>query len=226
MAGGGSSLTLPALILLGLDSATANGTNRISILFQNAAAVLSFRRRREAYFRESLSLTAWTIPGAVAGAVFAVSVDDLWFQQILAVVLIGVAATMFFNPVSSADRAGGERKSWWIYPALFLTGFYGGFIQVGVGFLFMTALYHLGKMSLIRVNVHKVFIILLYTIPALGVFIWRGKINWIAGLVLAGGSVIGGWWSAGFAVQKGERWIRALLVAAMILTALKLAGVF
>ena len=105
-------------------------------------------------------------------------------------------------------------------------GFYGGFLQIGVGFLFMAALFHLLRVDLITVNMHKVFIILIYTLPALVIFMWTGNVNWKYGLILAAGNAFGGWWGAHVAVKGGERAIRIILAVAISIMALKLFGLF
>ena len=74
MAGGGSMITLPLLIFLGLPVAAANGTNRVAILVQNIAAVGSFRSQGYADFKNGLAFGAATIPGALVGAFAAVRV--------------------------------------------------------------------------------------------------------------------------------------------------------
>ena len=89
MAGGGSSLTLPALIFLGLDGAAANGTNRVGILIQSLFATLSFRKEKITGLNLSLRLAALTIPGAVLGAAVAVRISDAWFERILGRIMIG-----------------------------------------------------------------------------------------------------------------------------------------
>ena len=117
-------------------------------------------------------------------------------------------------------------KTWVIYPVMFGIGFYGGFIQAGVGFLFMAALYHILKLDLVHVNMHKVFIVMVYTIPALCIFVFTGNVNWILGLCLAVGNSFGAWWGAHFAVKGGEKIIRYILAVAILIMALKLLGVF
>ena len=71
MAGGGSSLTLPVLIFMGLDGAMANGTNRIALVLQCFFAVLSFRKRQFHQYERSLQLSLLTLPGAIIGALLA-----------------------------------------------------------------------------------------------------------------------------------------------------------
>ena len=109
---------------------------------------------------------------------------------------------------------------------MFGIGFYGGFIQVGVGFLIMAALFHLLRLDLVFVNMHKVFIVFIYTLPALGIFIWSENVDWKWGLSLAAGNSCGAWWAAQLAVKKGDRIIRWILLIALFIMALKLLNLF
>ncbi len=225
-AGGGSSLTLPALYFMGLDWAAANGTNRIALILQNIFAVGSFQKNKVFELKSSLILAVFTLPGAVLGALLATRVSNLLFQRILGIVLIFIVISMLFSRSYRKNSIQPGKKNWLIYPALLGIGFYGGFIQVGVGFLFMAALYHLLHENLIKVNMQKVFIILIYTIAALSVFSLTGNVNWTYGLVLAAGNALGGWWGAHFAVKGGEKFIRIILGLGIFLIALKLFNIF
>lgn len=225
MAGGGSSLTLPALILLGLDGATANGTNRVGIAIQSVFSVLAFHQEKISRLRQSLIFSACTVPGAVIGVIVAVRISDEWFQRILGIVMIGVVISMMWPRGKKVTTLEGT-PSWWVYPALVGVGFYGGFIQVGVGILIMAVLYHLLRMDLVFVNAHKVMIVLVYTLPALLIFAWTGHVDWPLGLSLATGNAVGGWWAAKWAVRGGEQVIRYVLIAAVLLMALKILGAF
>ena len=225
MAGGGSSLTLPALIFLGLDGATANGTNRIAIIVQSIFATLSFRQDKVTRLRTSLRLSLWTLPGAVLGAVVAVRISDAWFERILGLVLVGVVISMLLPRGERATTAEGIQSAW-IHPVMFAIGFYGGFIQVGVGFLLMAALYHLLRLDLVFVNAHKVVIVLVYTLPTLVIFAWTDNIDWLLGLDLAVGNAVGAYGAARLAVRRGERLVRIVLVVAVLIMAAKILGLF
>ena len=230
MAGGGSTLTLPALIFLGLDGATANGTNRIAIFIQNIAAILSFRGENVHQFRTSFKLAVWTLPGAIIGAMAAVRISDEWFQKILGIVLIFVVISMMFSPSGKKGDFLSEaqliKRTWFVYPSLFMVGFYGGFIQVGIGFILMAILFHLMRLDLLLVNMHKVFIVLVYTLPALLIFIWNGNVDWALGLSLAAGNSFGAWWAAKLSVKKGDRFIRYFLFVAVLFMAGKLLELY
>ncbi len=101
-------------------------------------------------------------------------------------------------------------------------GFYGGFIQAGVGFLIMGALHNFMKLDLVRVNLHKVFIVGVGAFAALIVFIMHGKVWWMTGLCLAFGNSLGGWVGSQLTITKGETFIRRVLYIALLAMAVKL----
>lgn len=228
MAGGGSTLSLPVLIFMGLDATTANGTNRIAILLQNVSATLSFRRQQVTEFKFGLKMSLFTLPGAIAGAIFAVEINDALFEKILGVVMILVVLTMIFSggKKQNMQDIAESKFRWLIYPAMIGVGFYGGFIQVGVGYLLMASLFYILRLDLVRVNMYKVLIVLVYTVPAFLIFVVNGKVNWILGLALAAGNATGGWISAHLAVKKGDKLIRIVLIVAIIIMSLKLLNLF
>lgn len=225
LAGGGSTITLPLLIFLGLDAGTANGTNRVAILVQNVSAVLSFKSDRKTRLKKSLSYGLWTIPGAVLGAFTAANIEDAVFEKILAGFLVAVVVTMLFPKKNSYTDQIIDRKSFWTGPALLCIGFYGGFIQLGVGFLLMAVFVHLLKLDLLTTTVHKITIVLLYTIPALLMFAVMDRINWELGLVLAAGNAAGALIAAKIAIRRGEKVIRIVMVIAALIMVLRILDV-
>lgn len=224
MAGGGSTITLPVLIFLGLDSPLANGTNRLAVFIQNIAGALSFRQENYSDLKTSFKLAGFALPGAIAGAILAVKMDSLLFQRILAFFILFIIITVIIPKKPDASTPSNNRPvhAWLIYPAMLGIGFIGGFHQVGIGFLMIAALRHIQKMDLVRINMHKTAVFTIYTIPAMFVFIWTGNVNWQLGLALAAGNATGGWWAAKISVKRGERVIRVALVIAMLMMAIKL----
>jgi len=224
MAGGGSLLTLPLLIFLGLPVAVANGTNRVAILVQNAAAVAAFRGLGERGIREGLGWALATVPGAVVGAWLAVRVDERLFRALLAAVLvlgvIGLLAPAGRGPVTAA----GPLRRGAALLALVAIGFYGGFVQAGVGFLLMLVLHQIVGLSLVRTNVHKVLIVLVFSLPALAVFIVAGSVAWPAAAVLSAGNALGAVAATRVAVRGGDRPIRVVVGVTLLLMAARLAG--
>jgi len=224
LAGGGSLLTLPLLIFMGLPGAMANGTNRIAIFCQNIFAIRGFRKRGMLPMQLALLCTPPALIGSWLGANLAISLDDLLFKRILALIMIGV---MIFTAVDPARRfrtedvAFGTMRKLVLAVSFFFVGIYGGFVQAGVGFLVITALLVHG-LDLVRINAIKVFVIFTYTFIALGVFIWHGQVDWALGLALAAGNSLGGMIGPRLAVAKGHDWIKKVVTVTVLVFALKL----
>ena len=225
LAGGGSLLTLPILIFLGLPTAVANGTNRIAIVAQCAFAVAGFKKKGVSNFKLSLLLSTPAIIGAIIGAYFAVDISDVLFRRVLAVIMLLVLGLILWNPrqdSSGNSNSLGRRQLITAMTVFFFIGIYGGFIQVGVGFIIIAALTTITKFNLVVTNSHKVFIAGIYTIFALIVFAFNGKVCWKIGLCLAAGMGLGGWIGSHWAVKKGERWIRVVLTICVVAMVIKL----
>ena len=225
VAGGGSLLSLPTLIFLGLPPAVANGTNRVAIFMQNISGVTGFRSKGVFIFPYSLWVGISAFLGAIIGAKISVELDDKTFNQIIAIVMVGVVIVTVINPGSRVGKAIEDlsKKAQIIgVITFFFIGIYGGFIQAGVGFIILGSLTFINKMSLVRANSVKVFAVLIYTISALAVFIIEDKIDWLYGLVLAIGNMTGAWIASRWSVEKGDVWIKRFLIVTVSIMAIKL----
>ncbi|MEH6608126.1 MAG: sulfite exporter TauE/SafE family protein [Halioglobus sp.] len=225
MAGGGSLITLPVMIFMGLPGPVANGTNRIAILAQNLSAIAAFFRRGFAEFRLSISLAACAIPGAIVGSMLGVNLEGESFNRLLALVMIAVMLIMHFDRNRGPGDPNSEPTRQQLVRGHLLmvaVGFWGGFIQVGVGFIIMPVLNRVMGLDLVRTNMHKVFIIAVYTAVALAVFASQVELLWVFGAALALGNAIGGYLGAHFAVSKGERLIKLILNLVLIVFIAKL----
>ena len=225
VAGGGSLLSLPVLIFLGLPPVMANATNRVAILFQNAFAVRGFQSKGVNAFPYAYWLSGSAILGAVIGAKIVVEINGDLFNKILAIVMMAVILVTVFKPLKSAGSTTERlaKKDQIIGTvAFFFVGIYGGFIQAGVGFLVIAVLSGVNNFSLVKTNSAKVFVIMVYSVAALAVFIYEDVIHWTYGLVLAVGNSAGGWFGSRWQVDKGDQWIRIFLIVTVSIMAIKL----
>lgn len=225
LAGGGSLLTLPMLIFIGLPPSVANGTNRIAIIIQNIAAVLGFKSKGISTFPFNTYLGISALLGALIGAQIAVDIKGVLFNKILAIIMIVVVLIIVFKPkINLRDME--ERMTgkylWLGIITFFFFGIYGGFINAGLGFLILLFLHYVNKMSLVRSNAAKVAIVLIYTLGALVVFIFNDKINWTIGFILSIGNAIGAWIASRWSVKKGDKMIKIFLFIMVAVMATKL----
>lgn len=225
MAGGGSLLTLPLLIFLGLPPATANGTNRIAIIVSASSATLGFRSKNISSFPLSIYLGIAAFFGALIGSRIAVEIDGLLFNKILAIIMIVVVVLMVFKPNYKADllqaRTTGNMLIWSMV-AFFFIGIYGGFINAGIGFIIMLFLNYVNKLDLVRVNATKVTLVLIYTTAALATFILSGHIDLKYGIALAVGNAAGAFFASRYAVKKGEGVIKTVMMIMVVAMSVKL----
>ncbi len=224
IAGGGSFLTVPLLIFLGLPPTVANGTNRVGILLQNVSAVWGFHRHQVVDWRYVLWAALPATFGALLGSWGAVVIGEQAFKNFLALVMIIVTLWTLWDPLKGTKRErplAEKPRIGWLAFGFFLVGIYGGFVQAGVGFLIL-ATTTLAGLDLVRGNAVKVLSILIYTFLALGVFAWQHKVNWPLGLTLAAGTVVGGQLGVHLTVLKGHQWVKRVVTVVVILLAVKL----
>ena len=225
LAGGGSLITLPLLIFLGLPSADANASNRVGIFVQNIFAVRGFKSKGVSVFPYGYYIAATAMVGAVIGAYIAVDISGQLFNRILAVIMIIVIIVTVLKPMlfklKTEEIFNRNREATSIL-LFFGVGLYGGFIQAGIGFLMIAILTNIHGLNMAKTNSLKVFVALSYTALALIVFILEDKIRWEYGLSLAAGTSLGGWCASRWSVDKDDKWIRLFLVVTVVGLAIKL----
>lgn len=221
LAGGGSFLTLPVLIFLGLPPGLANGTNRVAIFLQNVSAVISFRRQGVLDWQSLSWATLPAILGAAVGAGFALWISDAAFQRVLAFLMVAVSLWTLGSSKEQEQAHKAPPPTLVLASGFFLAGVYGGFVQAGVGFLILAVTTAAG-LDLVRGNAVKVLAILGLTGLALVIFAWQGRVDWLLGLCLASGTSVGGVLGARLTVLKGHRWVKRVVTALVVVFALKL----
>ncbi len=230
LAGGGSLLTLPALLFFGLPAGVANGTNRVGVIVQSAVAALRFRRGDALPVGLILRLAPPMVVGAIAGAWVSVDVDEALFRRIIGVAMLVMVGVVLLEPKALLSRIQARlpaRGAWLVQIAVFAAlGFYAGFLQAGVGVFALSAIVLLCGTDLVRGNAVKVGLVGIVTVPALAVFIWQDLVAWGPGLSVAAGQVFGGWFGARLTLTRGAGFVRFVLAAVVVVSASKLLGVW
>lgn len=228
MAGGGSVISLSVLLMMGLPANVANGTNRIAIVLQNIAATSSFHAQQKLDVKRGLWLALPAVAGAIVGAVIAADVDQGIIEKAIGVVLLFMLFFILYKPqrwLQEQLQLTSQKVSFTQMLVFFFIGVYGGFIQVGVGYFLLAGLVLNAGYELVKANALKVFIVLLYTPLAIVVFVLNNQVDWLYGITLAVGTVMGGVLGTRLAVSKGAGFVRWIIVVVIILMSLKLFGI-
>jgi uncharacterized membrane protein YfcA len=227
LAGSGSLITLPLLMFIGLPANVANGTNRIGILLQSAVGAASFRQGRVFEYREGLWLALPATAGSLIGAIAAVNLSSKVMEAIIGGLLLFMFFMVLYKPEKWITEKAGTisgRPKFWQLVIFFFIGLYGGFIQAGVGFILLAGLVLGAGVNLTKANALKVFIVFVYTLVAIVVFIMNRQVNYLAGFVLASGSMVGAYIATKFAIRSGPRIVRVILLVIILVSALKYIG--
>ena len=215
IAGGGSNLTLPALMMLGLPADIANGTNRVAILMQSLVGVAGYDKYDTLDRPAVIPILIPTIIGGIVGALTASVIPNLFLKPILLGTILTMSVIILIRPDVIAPPEGTPTRSpnehlsaWW---ALFAAGVYGGFIQAGVGFILIAALAGGLRYDLIRANALKMACTLAFTMVVVAIFIAFDQVWWAPGIVLAVGSMAGAHLAVKIAIRTSQQSIKWFL---------------
>jgi uncharacterized membrane protein YfcA len=224
LAGSGSLLTLPLLILLGLPANVANATNRVGVVLQNVVAVATFRRRGVLPLTGSWKLLVPSVIGGIVGAELAVDLDEALLRQTIGVLMLVLLVLMVLRPERWIATQAVQREPRLLVevPLFFAIGVYGGFIQVSVGLFLLASLVLGAGYNVVGANAMKNLIVLVFTAAALVVFVVNDQVDWTLGVLLGAGQAFGAWAAAHVAVERGARFVRWFVIVVTIGSALAL----
>ncbi|WP_200761504.1 sulfite exporter TauE/SafE family protein [Poriferisphaera corsica] len=224
MAGGGSFLTLPALMFFfDLSPKAANATNRLSVLLQTGTSTAMFHKHGFTDIRLAFKLLLPALCGSTLGGYITEILPADWFSLVFGGAMLTMAIVLFFKPrlLLATDRHPMQNPAGEFF-TFFLIGIYGGFLQAGVGLLLLVGLTMFHPKDLAKSNAVKVTIAFLQTFPPIAIFAWHGQIVWGYGLLLALGTMTGAVIGAKFAIKKGAKSVFTFVVIVAILTSIKL----
>ena len=205
LAGNGSVITLTILTeLLGLPPNLANGTNRIGVFTQTSVAAAVFYKNRKlnpVHIKKYL----WPIClGAIAGGVLALNISNEHFRAVFRFMMVFMLIAVLVKPkhwLKATNENFKPKLIIWM-PLLFVLGFYGGFIQMGMGVFFLIIMVLGMRVNIIESNAFKGLVIGAYTLIVIGMFHFQGLIDWKIGGIMAIGQTLGGWLTARFASRS------------------------
>ncbi len=229
LAGGGSIVSLSVLMMLGLPAPIANATNRVAITIQTFTATASFRQQKVLPLRKAIRLAIPAAIGAILGAWFAVDLNEEVFEKAIGVVMLIMLLFILFNPnkyIYGRKQIIEKPLTWKTYLLFFAIGIYGGFLHMGVGYFLLGGIVIGAGYDLVKANAIKVFIVLAYVPFSLLVFIIYDQVDWMYGLVLAVGNVVGAFVASRLAVSRGVDFVKWVIVVVILLTSGQMFGLY
>jgi uncharacterized membrane protein YfcA len=220
VAGGGTLVSFPALIWLGLNSVTANATSTVAIWPGTVGSVWGYRRELRGAEPRFRVLIVPSLVGGLAGALLlrwtpASTFDRLVPFLILFATLLFMAQETVQRLLKTADAESRRSVRWLVGAILFqlAVGIYGGYFGAGIGILMLAALSILGLKDIHEMNSLKVVFGGSINGIAAAYFIWAGMVNWRYVVIMAVAAITGGYGGAGMARKLGRTTVRRIVIA-------------
>ena len=221
LAGGGSTLSLPILIFLGLPPTVANGTNRIGLIVGNLSSMLNLKKHGYLYMPVFKQLFLPTLIGSILGVLALVQMSDKLFQAILALVIFFVVFMTHLKKdiLGKAPDSPPTKRSFKGFLGFIVIGIYGSIVQVGVGFLQIFAISKYSGLSLIQVNTLKSALTSVFLVISTIGLALSGKILWDVALIMALGAWVGGYIGSSLQRKHGNQFIEKSITIISLLMA-------
>ena len=219
VAGGGTLVSFPTLVWLGLPSVTANATSTVAIWPASASSMFGYRREVRSTPMRMLLLVIPSLLGGIAGALLLRCTPPATFDALVPFLIL--FATLLFMAQETVQRklkttqAANHKSAAWLTGAMFfqlLVAIYGGYFGAGIGILMLAALGVLGLTDIHQMNGLKNFFGGCVNGVAAFYFAWSNMVYWPYVLIMALGAIAGGYLGAGLARRVGRTAVRRIVI--------------
>jgi uncharacterized membrane protein YfcA len=230
IAGGGTLITFPLLIFLGVDTLVAVATNRLAILIQTLTASITFYRGGVSNPKMSIILSIPAMIASILGALLASTINKSAFRTSVALLILLVLAIIIIDPKkrlksiskSSHNSMSETTRKGIGIAVFFLIGLYGGFFGAGVGIMMLTATFLIFDLDFLYGNGVKVVVNLFISIGAVSMFAYMGKVDYLLAVPLSIANALGAYIGAKLSLKRGHQWIRGVVLLVGLISIVKL----
>lgn len=219
VAGGGTLISFPTLVWLGVPSVPANATNSVALWPGSVGGLWGYRREMRGADPRIYALVVPSLVGGMAGAVLLYGTPTGLFDRLVPfLILFATCLFMVQEPLQSRFNLAPVRpgRSHWLSWAMLfqlLVGIYGGYFGAGIGILMLAALSLMGHTDIHQMNGLKNLLAVCINGIAAVYFMWSGLVVWPDALVMAAGAVVGGVTGASAARRVGREAVRRVVIA-------------
>ncbi|HNQ72980.1 MAG TPA: TSUP family transporter [Verrucomicrobiota bacterium] len=223
IAGGGGLITLPTLLLLGGDPQVALGTNKLQATFGAASATWHYAKAGAVELRDCWRGGAMTFMGAGVGTLAVQQIGTHALKAIIPLLLVAVAVYSLRN-LGLEETKKPPRLSRWCFDLIFglVLGGYDGFFGPGTGTFWTIAFVAALGFNLLRATAYTKAMNLSSNVCSLFIFLWAGKVDFLAGGCMGLGQLIGARFGSRMVVRRGTTFIRPVFITVVLVLTAKL----
>ncbi len=221
VAGGGTFITLPALIFTGVPPVTANATSTVALWPGSVASTGAYRRELAAQRRGFLILLLGTsLIGGILGALLLLGTSQSAFVRLLPYLMLMATVLFTVSPYITKmlrGRSTEKKQQSWLSQvvvafAQFVIAIYGGYFGGGIGILMLATLAMMGMENIHEMNGVKTLLTTCINGAAMITFIIRGAVFWPQAILMVVGAIVGGYGGAYYARKIEQKWIRIFVM--------------
>ncbi|MCZ8121538.1 permease [Microcystis aeruginosa KW] len=225
LAGGGSLITFPTLMAVGIPPVMANVTNTVALCPGYLGATLAQKKDLHGQQKRIQLLLPSAVIGGIIGGILLLNSSDQVFDRLIPFLILLAAALLAFQDTlrSCLQRRQGDKKGnipeIWAFLPIALASIYGGYFGAGLGVIKLAILGLFLKDNLTRLNALKQLLSLVVNVAASWFFLFSNQVYWSAAIVVAIGSLIGGLLGGKLARIISPSYLRWTVVILSIITA-------
>jgi len=226
MAGGGTLISFPVLLAVGISPVVANVTNTVALVPGTIGGMWSQRKDFKSQYQRLVKLLPVAIVGGIAGGLLILNTSESAFRSIipylilLATLLLAAQVRIKNWVVARIGQAHTEHHNPLVMMSLvFLAAIYGGYFGAGLGVILMATLGLVTDESMTRLNFLKQALGFAINLAAAIYFAFSGKVDWMIALVMIFGSLLGGLIGGRLAGKMKPEVLRWIVVAAGLIAA-------
>ena len=223
VAGGGTFVSFPALLLTGMPAVEANATNTVALWPGLAASTGAYLKRLDVPRRLLVPLLLTSVVGGLAGSLLLLKTPQHMFMHLVPwLLLCGTLLFAFGNKIravagKTAIVDDWRKTSWRVITvtsiAELLVATYGGYFGAGIGFMLLGMLAALGIRDIHAMGAIRTLLSVVINAAAVLTFILAGAVFWPHCVVMIAGALVGGWFGAHYAQKADPQKVRRVVIA-------------
>jgi hypothetical protein len=225
MAGGGTLITFPTLVAVGLTPVSANVTNTVALSPGYLSGTMAQRADLEGQRARLTRFVPTAVVGGITGGALLLATSDAVFRQLVPFLILGASLLLAMQDkirgriARHLESASGEHRAWALAP-VFAASVYGGYFGAGLGIILLAVLGLVLDDSLTRLNALKQALSFSINVATAFFFLFSGRVSWLVALVLSIGAIAGGAFGGKLAHRVNPAILRRIVVAIGVVVAI------
>jgi uncharacterized membrane protein YfcA len=221
VAGGGTLVTFPALLLFQTPANVANATSTLALFIGTSGSIFGYRKHLPSVRPWLWRFVPVSLIGGVIGAILLTRTSNQTFEKlvpflILFATILFVSQGVFRRLFKIETESASQHRRFAVLTAIFFqlaVAIYGGYFGAGIGILMLASLGFIGLTNIHEMNTLKTILASLINLVAALWFIYAGLVHWPKAAIMTVGALIGYFLGSHYSQQIPQQYVRRIISA-------------